>query len=171
MVKHWLWPIAALAIAGLIYVFVGGERKTSTVVPLAVTPAPAPAAVLPPPIPSAPAPAQEPPEPAPPDEKPRPSAAERVIVERLSARIREFGGRFGGNPEGTNAEIAKALDGGNVKGVRFLDPEDVRLNEKGELLDPWGTPYFFHQLSAREMEIRSAGPDRQMWTEDDPVVK
>ena len=45
------------------------------------------------------------------------------------------------------------------------------VNEKGELVDPWGTPYFFHQLSAMEMEIRSAGPDRIMWTEDDLVIK
>jgi hypothetical protein len=35
------------------------------------------------------------------------------------------------------------------------------------MCDRWGTPYFFHQVSKTEMEIRSAGPDRRMWTGDD----
>jgi len=39
------------------------------------------------------------------------------------------------------------------------------------LVDAWGTPYFFHQLAAMEMEIRSAGPDKVMWTADDLVIK
>ena len=47
----------------------------------------------------------------------------------------------------------------------------LRLNAAGELVDPWGTPYFFHQLSATEMEIHSAGPDKVMWTRDDLVIK
>ena len=39
------------------------------------------------------------------------------------------------------------------------------------ILDRWGAPYFFHQLSKNEMEIRSAGPDKAMWTNDDVVMK
>jgi hypothetical protein len=31
--------------------------------------------------------------------------------------------------------------------------------------------YFFHQISASEMEVHSAGPDKVMWTSDDQVVK
>ena len=42
---------------------------------------------------------------------------------------------------------------------------------EGELVDAWGTPYFFHQISGSEMEIHSAGPDKIMWTSDDLVVK
>jgi len=38
-------------------------------------------------------------------------------------------------------------------------------------VDPWGTPYFFHQLSGKEMEIHSAGPDKMMWTADDLVTE
>jgi hypothetical protein len=33
------------------------------------------------------------------------------------------------------------------------------------------TPRQMHQLSGTVMEIRSAGPDRRMWTADDLVVK
>ena len=47
----------------------------------------------------------------------------------------------------------------------------MRVNENGEMVDPWGTPYFFHQLSGHEMEIHSAGPDKIMWTFDDLVAR
>jgi hypothetical protein len=45
------------------------------------------------------------------------------------------------------------------------------VNEKKELCDNWGTPYFFHQLSASVMEIRSAGEDKTLWTADDIVER
>lgn len=166
-----------LLLAALVVFYLTG-RPTA---PPVVTPPPASSAppVVPPGVPLppvVPAPVEAP---VAPQAAPSPATApavemtlpEREIVERVHARIREFGYRFGGNPAGTNAEITKALDGGNAKGVRFLDAEDLRLNDAGELLDPWGTPYFFHQLSAHEMELRSAGPDQQMWTDDDQQVK
>jgi hypothetical protein len=46
----------------------------------------------------------------------------------------------------------------------------MRLNGDGELVDPWGTPYFFHQISSSDTEVRSAGPDRIMHTSDDIVI-
>lgn len=85
--------------------------------------------------------------------------------------VRQYGLMFGGNPVGTNLEITKALNGDNPKQVKFLGPDGNRVNQKGELVDVWGTPYFFHQLSAMEMEIRSAGPDKIMYTSDDLVTK
>jgi len=85
--------------------------------------------------------------------------------------IRQYGSTFGGNPVGTNPEITKALQGDNPKQINFLKEDGNRVNGNGELVDPWGTPYFFHQLSATEMEIRSAGPDKVMYTPDDLVTK
>jgi hypothetical protein len=85
--------------------------------------------------------------------------------------VRDYRSVAGENPVGTNAEIMKALMGENKKGARFGPPEGQQLNGDGELVDRWGTPYFFHQLSKTEMEIRSAGPDRVMWTGDDQVTK
>jgi hypothetical protein len=86
--------------------------------------------------------------------------------------IRDYNGRFSGNPFGNNREITAKLNGGNLKQIVFLKPEDgMRLNNRGELIDNWGTPFFFHQISGNEMEIRSAGPDRRMWTADDLVIK
>lgn len=96
---------------------------------------------------------------------------EQLEAEEIALNLRNFGARFGGNPSGSNAEIVKTLNGGNPQGVRYLPEQLLRLNDRGELLDAWGTPYFFHQLSAQETEIRSAGPDKTMWTHDDLLSK
>ena len=68
---------------------------------------------------------------------------------------------------GTNVEITNALFGDNVKQIRQPMPDGSRINGNGELCDPWGTPYFFHQESGQKMQVRSAGPDLTMWTSDD----
>ena len=95
-----------------------------------------------------------------------------TVLQNMSRAIRQYGQQLGGNPVGTNPEITRQLSGANPKHVNFLGAEaGVRVNENGELVDPWGTPYFFHQLSGREMEIHSAGPDKIMWTSDDLVTK
>ena len=95
-----------------------------------------------------------------------------TALENMRAALRQYQLRFHENPVGDNAEITHALNGGNSRQVVFLQPDDgMRLNERGELVDSWGTPYFFHQLSRTEMEIRSAGPDRRAWTADDLVMK
>jgi hypothetical protein len=72
-----------------------------------------------------------------------------------------------GNPVGANAEITAALTGANRLRVAFLAPDHPAINRAGELCDRWGTPFFFHAESASKMEIRSAGPDKKMWTDDD----
>ncbi len=95
-----------------------------------------------------------------------------TVLSNMRIAIRQYGSRFGGNPVGTNQEITKALNGENPKQVKFISAESgLRINARGELVDYWGTPFFFHQLSGTEMEIRSAGPDRVMWTSDDLVTR
>ncbi len=54
---------------------------------------------------------------------------------------------------------------------RGCPPSSRRTNAVGELLDIWGTPYFFHQMSAQQMEIRSAGLDKTLWTQDDIIAQ
>ncbi len=94
-----------------------------------------------------------------------------TVLENMRTTIRQYGAMFDGNPVGTNPEITKALQGDNPKHINFLKADGNRVNGNGELVDVWGTPYFFHQLSGTEMEIRSAGPDKRMWTSDDLVTK
>jgi hypothetical protein len=114
--------------------------------------------------------------PLPPDlppPKPRvvPSPEALKDMDDIQFMLRDFRARLGGNPGGTNAEIMKEVMGGNRFQARLGPPEGQKLNEQGELVDRWGAPYFFHQISQNEMELRSAGPDRAMWTADDIVVK
>jgi hypothetical protein len=94
------------------------------------------------------------------------------VMDNLRTTFHSYQSMFGGNPVGTNPEITAALNGGNPKQTQFIrDDYGMRINASGELIDPWGTPYFFHQLSGTEMEIHSAGPDKVMWTRDDLVIK
>lgn len=89
--------------------------------------------------------------------------------DKVSLMLRDYRTLTGENPVGTNAEIMKSIMGDNPKGAQLGPPEGQGLNAQGELIDRWGTPYFFHQLSKDLMEIHSAGPDRRMWNEDDIV--
>lgn len=93
-----------------------------------------------------------------------------TVVQNVSRAIRQYGQMFGGNPVGNNQEITAELEGKNPKHINFISADaGMRINDNGELVDPWGTPYFFHQLSGADTEIHSAGPDRKMWTADDIV--
>jgi hypothetical protein len=75
-----------------------------------------------------------------------------------------------GNPVGSNAEITAALVGKNKLRLSLIPADHPAINRAGELCDRWGTPFFFHAESATQMGLRSAGPDRKMWNEDDVVV-
>jgi hypothetical protein len=74
-----------------------------------------------------------------------------------------------GNPVGDNAAITAALAGKNPLNFQFIRRDHPSINASGELCDRWSTPFFFHALSGTRLEIRSAGPDRQMYTADDAV--
>jgi hypothetical protein len=100
-----------------------------------------------------------------------PALSPEQALETLKVMFQNYGQRFKGNPVGNNAEITAALNGNNPQGVHFLAPARDHMNDKGELVDGWGTPYFFHQLGGYDMEIHSAGPDLKMWTKDDLVTR
>ena len=95
-----------------------------------------------------------------------------TVLSNMRVTINQYRSMFGENPVGTNPEITKALNEDNPKQAGFIKEElGLRINGKVELVDYWGTPFFFHQLSGTEMEIHSAGPDKVMWTADDLVTK
>jgi hypothetical protein len=70
-------------------------------------------------------------------------------------------------PLGTNEEISAALRGETRAKLRLLPRDHPAFDAKGRIVDRWGTPLFFHAQSAKEIEVRSAGPDREMGTDDD----
>ncbi len=89
----------------------------------------------------------------------------RIVTEIVATYRTNF--LQAGNPTGTNAEITSTLSGKNRLRLAFIPPDHRAINREGELCDRWGTPFFFHAESATRTGIRSAGPDRKMWTEDD----
>ncbi len=80
--------------------------------------------------------------------------------------------RFGGLPSGeSNAQIVNALTGNNPLGLALIERSHPAVNPKGEMTDRWGTPLFFHLIARDALEIRSAGPDQQMWDDNDLLMQ
>ena len=70
-------------------------------------------------------------------------------------------------PMGVNEDWAAVFRGLNPAHERFLPDTHVALDAQGRLVDRWGTPLFFHALGNRRFDLRSAGPDKKLWTDDD----
>ena len=76
---------------------------------------------------------------------------------------------FGNQPVGSNEDLMAILTGMNPQnGILF--PKDSPVIVGGELVDRWGTPYWLHPNSDARVEIRSAGPDRDLFTPDDLML-
>ncbi len=73
-------------------------------------------------------------------------------------------------PIGGNDDLAAALLGQNSGKQAFLPADHVAFGSDGRLIDRWGTPIFVHPEEARCIELRSAGPDKVMFNEDDLVL-
>ena len=87
-------------------------------------------------------------------------------VENLFVGLQKYKERVGSYPIGGNIEVSKALAGNNPKNVIILVGRKIATNEKGEFIDPWGTPLRFY-FSDTGVLIRSAGPNRRF---DDSTV-
>ena len=70
-------------------------------------------------------------------------------------------------PLSANEDWADLFRGRSTAREEFLPPQHIALNAEGELIDRWATPLFFHALGGGRYEIRSAGPDKTLWTDDD----
>jgi hypothetical protein len=81
--------------------------------------------------------------------------------DQLIRGLQEYRKFVGAYPSGSAAEIASALSGqaDSTKKVLVLATSLSRRNTKGEVLDPWGTPFQFF-FSDHTVLIRSAGPNR-----------
>lgn len=88
-------------------------------------------------------------------------------VENLFGALQQYKEHVGIYPTGNNAEIVKALMGQNPKKLIILVGRKHELNEKGEVLDPWGTPLRIY-FAGDGVLVRSAGPNRRF---DDSVIE
>lgn len=87
-------------------------------------------------------------------------------VDNLFRALQKYKERVGSYPVGSNLEISKALKGNNTRNVIILSGTKENLNDKGEYVDPWGTPLRIY-FSGDSVLIRSAGPNRRF---DDSTV-
>ena len=90
-------------------------------------------------------------------------------LEIVADFVQIYSKALGGNPTGGNDDITAALTGATGGSGRVFPPGH-RTIVNGQLVDRWGSPYWFHPNSSSQMEIRSAGPDRQLFTSDDMVL-
>lgn len=70
-------------------------------------------------------------------------------------------------PLADNEDWAKVLLGRGRVREPFLSAKHPVFNVRGQLVDRWQTPLFIHALGAGRFELRSAGPDGKLWTDDD----
>lgn len=95
---------------------------------------------------------------------PETTAADDLAI--LDEFLRFYRRITGGNPLGLNEDITAELTGLNERQWTAFPPDHPALRN-GQFTDRWGTPYFFHPVRADFMELRSAGPDRELFTPDD----
>jgi hypothetical protein len=88
-------------------------------------------------------------------------------ADNLIMGIQQYKEFVGNYPAGNNVAIGKALLGQSEKKVLILAVRKSDINDKGEILDPWGTPMQFY-FSDTEVMVRSAGPNK-IW-EDSAVI-
>jgi hypothetical protein len=81
-------------------------------------------------------------------------------MENLFAGLQKYKEYVGSYPVGGNADVVKALKGANPKSVIILVGRKNELNEKGEFVDPWGTPMRIY-FSDIGVLVRSAGPNKR----------
>ena len=70
-------------------------------------------------------------------------------------------------PLSSNEDWSQALCGFNPSRQPFIPHNHIIFNAQHQLIDRWGTPLFFHAEARGRYAIRSAGPDRRLWTTDD----
>ena len=87
-------------------------------------------------------------------------------VDNLFRALQQYKEHVGSYPVGSNAEISKALKGKNSKNLIILSGNKENLNDKGEYVDPWGTPLRIY-FSGDSVLVRSAGPNKRF---DDSTV-
>lgn len=74
------------------------------------------------------------------------------------------------NSIGGNADLAAALRGENPNRTVFLSPSHRIFSAEGLLMDRWGSPLIVHPEGWRQLELRSAGPDKIPYNGDDLIL-
>jgi len=73
-------------------------------------------------------------------------------------------------PIGGNEDFAAALRGENPNREVFVRAGNPIFSPAGLLVDRWGSPVIVHPEAWRQLALRSAGPDRIPYNEDDLIL-
>jgi hypothetical protein len=73
-------------------------------------------------------------------------------------------------PIGGNEDLSAALRGENANREVFVRPGNPVFSAEGLLIDRWGSPVIVHPEAWRQLELRSAGPDRIPHNADDLIL-
>lgn len=77
--------------------------------------------------------------------------------------------RRAGPPIGNDTDLARVLQGKNPLRLVVVPSSHPMFTADGRMIDRFGTPYHIHARSSTAIDIRSAGPDRKLFTADDAV--
>lgn len=92
-------------------------------------------------------------------------------LEIVAEFVETYAKGTGASPMGDNADITAALTGTQFPGQKArVFPLNHRAVRNGQIVDRWGEPLWFHPNSGSSMEIRSGGPDKQLFTQDDVIL-
>ena len=84
----------------------------------------------------------------------------KQLAHGLEEALLEYRRDFGKFPAGTAGEIVSALRGQNEKEKTYLELAPAAVNDHGEMLDPWGTPFRIGFDEKTHLpRIHSAGPN------------
>ncbi len=97
------------------------------------------------------------------------SQDEPDAVLKLLEAYRDLTGSFPSAVD--NPGVLRELRGGNPRAIRIFPEEHPRYRRDGALLDAWGRPFVFSKRDGGVMEVRSAGPDGVVDTDDDIVAR
>ena len=73
-------------------------------------------------------------------------------------------------PIGGNEDLSAALRGENANREVFIPAGHPVFSKEGLLVDRWGSPLIVHPEAWRQLELRSAGPDRVPHNADDLIL-
>lgn len=93
-------------------------------------------------------------------------------VEALHSLIRQYlvaMQKRPGPPIGDDLDLARILLGRNPLQQPLIVGPHPAFSNDGHIRDRWGTPYHIHGISSGSYEVRSAGPDRRLFTQDDLI--
>lgn len=85
----------------------------------------------------------------------------RLFMPSIVGAVNQYRTDYGSFPSGENAAIVAALRGKNPRGIIYFEPPTPWINPKGELIDPWKTPYCFDLSDPQNPRVWSCGKNRR----------